>query len=513
MVNYREIIRLNSLKFSNLAIAGSLCCSRNTVSEVLTLAERYSLVWPIPKDLTNTDIEQLFYPDRGNNERRKLPDFEYIHNELAKPGVTLSLLWSEYCVQCEAEHTIPYQHTQFNDKYHAFAKAKKATLRIKRKPGDTMEVDWIGDTLTVYDPTSGNAIPAYVFVACLPCSLYGYAEAFPNMRSNHWIEAHVHAYSYFGGVTRILIPDNLKTGVIKNTRAELVLNRSYHEMAEYYGTAIIPARPVSPKDKPNVEGTVNVMETWILAALRNRKFFSFDELNKAIKEKLEEFNARPFQKRKGSRLTAFLEEEKDFLMPLPASPYETAVWSTATIQPDYLIKIGDCKYSVPYEFIGKKVDIRATESSIEVFFHNNRIASHVRKRYSPDPIYIPEHMPENHRKFLEYNTESFLEWAKGVGMSTLLVVRHFLSMHKIEQQGYKACASLMRLADRYSTERLESACIKALSYTPGPSIKNISVILKNGQDSVPITGIKANTKDSMRFGITRGASYFKGGDH
>ena len=284
-------------------------------------------------------------------------------------------------------------------------------------------------------------------------------------------------------------------------------------MAEYYGTAIIPARPVSPKDKPNVEGTVNVMETWILAALRNRKFFSFDELNKAIKEKLEEFNARPFQKRKGSRLTAFLEEEKDFLMPLPASPYETAVWSTATIQPDYLIKIGDCKYSVPYEFIGKKVDIRATESSIEVFFHNNRIASHVRKRYSPDPIYIPEHMPENHRKFLEYNTESFLEWAKGVGMSTLLVVRHFLSMHKIEQQGYKACVSLMRLADRYSTERLESACIKALSYTPGPSIKNISVILKNGQDSVPITGIKANTKDSMRFGITRGASYFKGGDH
>ena len=322
MVNYREIIRLNSLKFSNLAIAGSLCCSRNTVSEVVTLAERYSLVWPIPKDLTNTDIEQLFYPDRGNNEGRKLPDFEYIHNELAKPGVTLSLLWSEYCVQCEAEHTIPYQHTQFNDKYHAFAKAKKATLRIKRKPGDTMEVDWIGDTLTVYDPASGNAIPAYVFVACLPCSLYGYAEAFPNMRSNHWIEAHVHAYSYFGGVTRILIPDNLKTGVIKNTRAELVLNRSYHEMAEYYGTAIIPARPVSPKDKPNVEGTVNVMETWILAALRNRKFFSFDELNKAIKEKLEEFNARPFQKRKGSRLTAFLEEEKDFLMPLPASPYE-----------------------------------------------------------------------------------------------------------------------------------------------------------------------------------------------
>lgn len=239
----------------------------------------------------------------------------------------------------------------------------------------------------------------------------------------------------------VLVPDNLKTGVIKNTRAELVLNRSYHEMAEHYGTAIIPARPVKSKDKPNAEGTVKVLETWILAALRNRKFFTFEELNKAIHEKLEEFNAKPFQKKKGSRLSAFLEEEKDFLMPLPASPYETAVWSTATIQPDYLIKIGDCKYSVPYEFIGKKVDIRATENSIEVFYHSNRIASHVRRSYSPEPIYVPEHMPENHRKFLEYNTDSFLDWGKSVGHSTLIVVKHFLYMHKVEQQGYKSCAS------------------------------------------------------------------------
>ena len=409
MVDYREIIRLKSQNFSNRSIASSLCCSRNTVSEVLSLAEPHALEWPLPATLTNKDIEHLFYPARGNNEGRKLPVFEYVYNELAKPGVTLSLLWAEYCAKCESEHTIPYQHTQFNEKYHAYAASKKATLRIKRKPGETMEVDWVGDTLHVHDIAAGCDIPAYVFVACLPCSLYSYAEAFPDMKSNHWIEAHVHAYSFFGGATRILVPDNLKTGVIKNTRTELILNRSYHEMAEHYGTAIIPARPVRPKDKPNAEGTVGVIETWILAALRNRKFFSFDELNKAIKEKLEEFNAKPFQKKKGSRLSAFLEEEKDFLMPLPASPYETAVWSTATIQPDYLITVGDCKYSVPYEFIGKKVDIRATEKSIEVFYHNNRIASHVRKSYAPDPIYIPEHMPEAHRKFLEYNTDSFLE--------------------------------------------------------------------------------------------------------
>ncbi len=466
MVDYREIIRLKSLDFSNLMIANSLSCSRNTVSEVLSLAETHFLGWPIPDALSNKDIEHLFYPNRGNNEGRKRPDYEYIYNELAKPGVTLTLLWAEYCSQCEAEYTIPYQHTQFNEKYHAYAAAKKATLRIKRKPGEVMEVDWVGDTIPVYDVAVGCEIPAYIFVSCLPCSLYGYAEAFPDMKSNHWIEAHIHAYSFYGGVTRILCPDNLKTGVIKNTRTELILNRSYHEMAEHYGTAIIPARPLKPKDKPTAEGSVRVIETWILAALRNRKFFSFDELNQAIKEKLKEFNDRSFQKKKGSRSSAFFEEEKDFLMPLPASPYETAVWSTATIQPDYLISVGDCKYSVPYEFIGKKVDIRTTENCIEAFYHNNRIASHVRKTYSPDPIYIPEHMPENHRKYLEYNTDSFLKWGEGVGSSTLLVVKNFLYMHKVEQQGYKSCASLMRLADRYGTERLENACMKALGYTP-----------------------------------------------
>lgn len=334
------------------------------------------------------------------------------------------------------------------------------------------------------------------------------------MRSNHWIEAHIHAYSFFGGVTRILVPDNLKTGVIKNTRTELVLNRSYHEMAEHYGTAIIPARPVRPKDKPSAEGTVRVIETWILAALRNRKFFTFDELNKAIREKLEEFNAKPFQKKKGSRLAAFIEEEKDFLMPLPASPYETAVWLTATIQPDHLITIGNCKYSVPYEFIGKKVDIRATENSIEVFYHNNRIAAHVRKVYSRDPVYMPEHMPENHRKFLEYNTESFLDWGKDIGHSTLIVVKHFLSMHKVEQQGYKPCASLMKLADRYGTQRLENACAKVLSYTPSPSLKNITTILKNGQDKVALVTVpdSVSNKESSKYGITRGASYHEGGD-
>jgi len=290
----------------------------------------------------------------------------------------------------------------------------------------------------------------------------------------------------------------------------LILNRSYHEMAEHYGTAVIPARPVKPKDKPSAEGSVKVVETWILAALRNRKFFSFDELNYAIREKLAEFNSRNFQKKKGSRLSAFLEEEKEYLIPLPNEPYETAVWSSAKIQPDYLITVGNCKYSVPYEYIGKKVDIRSTENCVEVFYQGNRIASHVRRRYEKDPVYIPEHMPENHRKFLEYNSESFIKWAENIGTCTLLVVKTFLTMHKEEKQGYKACASLMKLADKYSTHRLESSCAKALSYTPKPSLKNITTILKNGQDTVKTEQPKSR-KESSSYGITRGAAYYNGG--
>lgn len=509
MMNYREIIRLKSLDYSNTSVGASTGSSRNKVAEIWKLAQEHNLGWPIPDALTNKDLESILYPNRAQKDGRQLPDFEYIYNELAKPNVTLTLLWAEYCAKCEAVHVIPYQHTQFNEKYHAYAASKKATLRIKRKPGESMEVDWAGSTLTVWDSLSGEPLPAYVFVACLPCSLYSYAEATPDMKTSHWIQAHIHAYHYFGGVARILTPDNLKTGVIKNTHSELVLNRTYQEMAEHYGTAIIPARPVSPKDKPNAEGTVGVISTWIIAALRNQKFFSFDELNDAIRQKLNEFNDRPFQKKKGSRLSAFEEEEKNFLMPLPASPYETAVWSTATIQPDYLITVGNCKYSVPYELIGREVEIRATEKCIEIFYQNNRAASHARVVYSPDPIYNPEHMPENHRKYLNYNEESFRQWAEDLGPNTLAVVKTFLYAHKVPQQGYKSCSSLMKLADRFTPVRLEAACCKALSYTPNPSLKNITTILTNGQDKVKLQ--KPPVTDGS-YGITRRTASKKGGE-
>ena len=510
MVNYREIIRLKSTQpeLSNTRVAASVGSSRNTVADVWKLVQERELTWPIPDTLSNKDLELILYPNRARSEGRMMPDYEYVYNELAKPNVTLTLLWSEYCAKCEAAGVIPYQHTQFNAKYHAYAASKKATLRISRKPGEVMEVDWAGSTLAVTESITGKIIPAYVFVACLPCSMYCYAEATPDMKSFSWIQAHIHAYAYFGGVTRILTPDNAKVAVIKNTRTETILNRSYQEMAEHYGTAIVPARPVSPRDKAAVEGTVGVLSTWIIASLRNERFFSFRELNEALKGKLDEFNRRPFQKKKGCRLSAFEEEEKAFLLPLPSIPYETAVWSSEKVQSDYLVTVGDCRYSVPYEYIGRKVDIRATEKCVEVFYHNQRIASHMRVAYSPDPIYVPEHMPESHRRYRNYNEEGFLQWAKDIGPSAETVVRTFLQSHKTPQQGYKSCASMMKLADRYTPFRLEAACAKALSYTPNPSLKNVSTILQNGQDKVKQGRIPQTTGNH---GLTRRAACQKGG--
>lgn len=503
MINYHEILRLRSNGYTQRQIALSLHCSRNTISEIYELSDAKGVSWDTHSNLSNQEIVRLLYPEKENPGLRKIPDYTLIHKELARPGVTLTLLWSEYCETSQAEGLIPYQYTQFCDYYRYYIKKSKATMRIKRKPGNMLEVDWAGSTLFITDNITGDLIPAYVFVAALSCSQYSYAEAFASMKTEEWINAHIHAYQFFQGVTRILVPDNLKTGVIKHGKSEVILNKAYQEMAEYYGTAVIPARPYSPKDKPNAEGSVGVISTWIIAALRNERFFSFTELNKAVKCKLSEFNQKPFQKKVGCRLSAFEEEEKSFLIPLPANHYELSSWATATIQMDYLINVDKCQYSVPYEYIGHSVDIRYTNKTIEVFYKNIRIASHLKRYNITSPIVLPEHMPENHKRYLSWNRDNFLEWAKSVGKNTLCIMEILLNSYKIEEQSYKSCGVLMKLADRFSFERIELACEKALYYTPTPSLKMIQTILKKGQDSVKESDKTANNQKSEQYGFTR----------
>ncbi len=503
MINYHEILRLRSFGYTQRQIALCLHCSRNTVSEIYELSDAKGVSWDTHSKFSNQEIIRLLYPEKENPSLRKIPDYNLIHKELARPGVTLTLLWSEYYERSHTEGLIPYQYTQFCDYYRYYIKKSKATMRIKRKPGELLEVDWAGSTLFITDHITGELIPAYVFVAALSCSQYSYAEAFPSMKTEKWINAHIHAYQFFNGVTRILVPDNLKTGVVKHSKSEVILNKAYQEMAEYYGTAVIPARPYSPKDKPNAEGTVGIISTWIIAALRNERFFSFSELNNAIKSKLTDFNQKPFQKKIGCRLSAFEEEEKSFLIPLPASHYELSSWVTATIQMDYLINVDKCQYSVPYEYIGHSVDIRYTYKTIEVFYKNIRIASHLRRYNTTSPIVLPEHMPENHKRFLSWNRETFLEWAKSAGKNTLCIMESLLKSNKIEEQSYKSCGVLMKLADRFSFERIEYACEKALYYTPAPSVKMVQTILKTGQDSIKMQEKAVNEQKGEQYGFTR----------
>lgn len=263
-----------------------------------------------------------------------------------------------------------------------------------------------------------------------------------------------------------------------------------------------------------MEASVRFAETWIVAALRDRKFFSLRELNEAVAEKLDELNSRPFKQMAGCRRSAYLEEEKPYMLPLPVSAFEPAVWSVAKVANDYLVTDGRNKYSVPYNLIGERVDIRVTKTTVEVFYHGSRVASHRRlQTRQRDPMVKREHMPPEHQKYLTYNADEFSRWAMSVGPMTEKVAEHFLKSGKAAEQGYKACAGLTKLEQRYGKQRLEAACGKALAYSTAPSLRTIASILKNGLDKPDKAESQLSQSKANSYGITRGAAYFqKGGD-
>ena len=363
MTKYREILRLASLGFSNRSIALSVPCSRNTVAKVLKMAQELKLCWPLQDNQTDEVLEKLFYPQLNNRPQKREPDYDYIRKELLRNGVSKKLLWTEYMEDCRANGDEPLMYSQFCYHIQQDEQKHRATMHINRKPGEQVEVDWAGDPATIIDPDTGEILKAYIFVGVMTYSQYAYVEAFLDMKQKSWIIAHVHMYEYFGGVARILVPDNCKTAVIHNGGwKDQQLNETYQELAEHYGTAIIPARVRTPKDKPNAEGTVGNISTWITAAIRDEQFFSLAELNCAIRGKLEQFNQKLFQKKEGSRQSLFLEEEKPVLLPLPTNRFELSDWKTATVQFNYHISVDGMLYSVPYEYIKKKVDLKITDT-------------------------------------------------------------------------------------------------------------------------------------------------------
>jgi len=509
MINYKEILRYQSLGLNNTQIAAGCGCSRNSVISTLRNAKQKGLDWVKVQDWSDSELADILLLSSPPKSIYKMPDYQYVHREMQKSGTTLTLLWLEYCDQCRSSGEVPYKTTQFNKYYHDYLQKTKATFSLNHKPGEVMQVDWAGQTAFLVDSDNGELVKAFIFVAVLPYSGYTYSEAFIDQKEESWINAHVNAYRYFGGVSRILIPDNLKTGISKNTREETVINRAYQEMASHYSTAILPARPRKPKDKGAVEGTVGNVSIFITSSLRNQQFFTIQELNKAIGAKLVEFNHKPFQKKEGSRASVY-EEEKSFLIPLPSHPYELARWKTATVQFNYHICVDSQNYSCPYECIKQTVNVRMTKTTIEVFLKGSRIASHIRLSGRPNQYstYV-EHMPPNHQQFIQWNGKRFLSWAEKIGTHAVTVVQWFLSQHTIEQQGYKACMGLLRLADKYTSIRLENACSKALSFTSQPSLKSVQAILRSGQDKI-IQKMEQPLlpSDLPLHGFTRGAGYY-----
>lgn len=323
MVDYKQILRLRAEGVSQRGIADVLGCSRNTVASVFAAATAAGVGFGEVADLAAEEVRHRLLPApiRPDSDR-VAPDFEHVHRELGRPSVTLLLLWNEYVAACRASGGVPYRYSFFNEQYRRWVAATGASMRIMRTPGESIEVDWAGDAMSFADPLTGAATEAWLFVAALSFPAFTYVEAFTDMTLVSWIDAHVHAFEAFGGTARLLVPDNLRTGVSRADRYEPALNPAYAGLAEHYGTAIIPARVKRPRDKPVVEGSVRFVANQVAAVLRDRRFVGLAELNEALFDVVDQINARPFQKREDSRQIVFLRDEQPLLHPLPPVRFE-----------------------------------------------------------------------------------------------------------------------------------------------------------------------------------------------
>ena len=481
-----EILRLGlTRQWSNREIARSLCVSHATVARYIALAEKTGLTYDKAQDMDNAGLLSFLEKDKAPLQKKSypVPDLNYIHAELKKKGVTLELLWQEY----KSVYPDGYQHTRFCELYSRWREALNPSLYNVYKAGEKMFVDYAGHTVPINDRLTGEIRQAQIFVAVLGASNYTYSEATYDQSLPNWIGSHVRTFEYFGGVCSATIPDNLKAGVSKASRYEPDINPTYHDMAVHYGTVIMPARAGRPKDKAKVEVGVQIVERWILAALRNRTFFSLGELNQAIRELLIRLNERPFKKLEGCRKEWFERIEKPALMRLPEAAYVFAEWKKANVNIDYHIDVKGHYYSVPYSLITqrKQMDVRYTAKTVEIFLGGNRVASHVRDDTRGRHSTIKEHMPKSHQEYLEWSPSRMINWAQTIGSSVAGVVEVILNTRRYPEQGYRSCLGILRLAKRYSAERLEASCKRAIAIR-GYSYKSVESILKNGLDKNPL---------------------------
>ena len=482
MRKIKEVLRLTLAEgLSRRQVVAAAGLPYATVARYLTRAAAAGISWPLPADLDDAALEARLFTRAATPPAaaRPLPDWAELDRELrSKQNVTLALLHLEY----KEQHPDGYQYTQFCRHYHAWRRTLDLVMRQEHRAGEKCFVDWAGQTVPILDPATGEiALEAQIFVAVLGASNHTYVEAFASQELEHWIAGHVHAFEAWRGCPRICVPDNPRTGVTKAHRYEPILNATYAEMAAHYGVAVIPGRPRRPRDKAKAEVGVQVVQRWILARLRRRRFFSLAELNTAIKELLRELNARPFKKLPGSRQSRFDELDRPALRPLPQTRYQFALWKSAKVAIDYHLGVDHHCYSVPHQHVGEQCDVRLSDTTVEIFLRGRRIASHLRSSVRGGYSTTAEHMPESHRRHLEWTPSRIVRWAEETGPQTASLVKAVMESRPHPEQGYRSCLGIMRLGRRFGHERLEAACTRALA-VQALSYRSVESILKHGLD-------------------------------
>jgi transposase len=505
MRHVKEILRLKfEQRWGNRPIARSLGVSRNTIRLTLRRAQQAGLAWPLPPGLSDHELEKCLFPPLAPEQPRPLPDWSQVHQELQdhkRLNLTLTQLWIEY----KERHPVDgYQYTAFCGAYHEWLRRRDLVMRQTHKPGDKLFVDY-ADGLFLINPLTGEFIPTQLFVAVWGASNFTYAEASMSQSIPDWIASHARAFPYFGVVPRLIVPDNLKSGVLKASLYEPTLNPSYQDMADHYGTAVLPARPRRPRDKAKAEAGVLVTKRWILAALRHRTFHSLAEMNVAIRRLLEALNDRPLRKIQKSRRQLFNELDRPAALPLPERPYEFAEWKKPKVNIDYHVEIDFHYYSVPCRLVGETVDAKVTASTVEILFKGERVAAHARSRLRGRHTTTDAHMPPAHQHHADWSPSRLLTWAGQVGPRTQELVQAIFDSRPHPEQGYRAALGVMRLAQSVGKNRLEAAAARALAFRL-TSYRAVRSILNGGHDKLPL---RSPTRPALpRHHNIRGGDYY-----
>ena len=483
-------------------IARTLSIGRSTVWDYLKKFEESGLSWEEASNWSEEEFDRKLFTRPGPPESRVLPDFKYIHKELRRPGVTLQLLWEEY----KKENSDGYGYSQFCLLYREWCKKLKIYMRQHHVGGEKVFVDYSGKKPCVYDPKTGVKKEVELFVMTWGASHYLYAEAQQSQKSKDWIMGHVRGFEYFGCVPRLVVPDNLKSAVTRACRYDPDINQSYTELAEHYGIGVLPARPSRPKDKPKVETGVQIIQRWIVARLRNRKFYSLAELNKAIRELLDEANHKPMKKLKKTRHELFEELDRPNAGKLPNNRYIYHEWLRCKVGFDYHLEADKHYYSVPYQYYGKQMDVRITERTIEVFYKNERICIHQRDMQKYKYSTLSEHMPTSHRKVSQWTPARLINWGRNIGLHTGSLIERIILSKSHPEQGFRPARGIIRLGEIYGNNRLEAACAIAGQYGL-LRVRQINDILKNGKDR--FFDIPDNSRTVKNTENIRGKTYYE----